>query len=387
VTYERILVTGASGFVGCRLVEWLHLGLGAQVRAGIHRTESAARLARLDVERVHLDLADRDSLARALDGCDAVVHCAYGTTGSGGERKALTGEATGTLAELAHAAGVKRFVHLSSVAVWGFDPGARTLDETVAAEPSSDPYCGGKQASEAALGAVAARGLATVVLRPTNVYGPYSGAFTAGPVRALAAGDVALVGDGAAPANLVYVDNLVAAIVAALERDEAVGETFVISDAEQPSWRELLEAYAGLLDPSPDVVALSEKEYRQRRKAQRLGVPSFVRDLRAVAGSPELRSVAAVAAAQPTLRRMGAKVAGLVPGGRERFMPKGGTPSATGPAPHQPALPSPELAALQTSGVRYNTSKAQRLLAYESPADLERGLALTADWLRFSRLV
>jgi nucleoside-diphosphate-sugar epimerase len=382
----RVLVTGASGFVGCRVCEWLRLGRGFDVRAGIHRPENAARLARLDVELARIDLSDPASLRAALDDVDAVVHCAYGTDGGAKERRALTGEATGRLAELARVAGVARFVHLSSVAVWGFDPGARTLDETVAPEPSDDPYVGGKQYAEAALADVAARGLETVVLRPTNVFGPYSGAFTVAPVLALAAGDPALVGPGDAPANTVYVDTVAAAIDAALEREEAVGQTFVVSDPDGPTWRGLLERYAELLDVR--VVALTREEYEAARRAQRPGVRSFARELRVVARSPQLRSVLAVAATQPTLRRIGGKVVRVLPGERDRYRPGPAPVAATAaPASRAPQLPSPELVALQTSGVRYDTSKAQRLLGLAPPAGFERAFALTADWLRFQRLV
>jgi nucleoside-diphosphate-sugar epimerase len=379
-----VLVTGASGFVGCRVAEWLRLGRGLDVRAGIHRPENAARLARLDVELAPLDLADAESLARAVEGCDAVVHCAYGTSGGAKERRALTGAATGRLAEAARVAGAQRFVHLSSVAVWGFDPGARTLDETVAFEPSSDPYVGGKQASEAALAEVATRGLATVVLRPANVFGPYSGAFTVAPILALAAGDPVLVGTGDAPANTVYVDTLAAAIEAALTRDEAVGETFVVSDPDGPTWRGLLEAYAGLSAPPRRVVAIDPDELAAALRAQRPGPRAVARELRAVARARSPRAALSLAASQPTLRRLGGHAVRLLPGDRERYRP---APTAAPAGPRAPQLPSPELAALQTSGVRYDTAKAQRLLGLEPPADFERALALTAEWLRFQRLV
>jgi nucleoside-diphosphate-sugar epimerase len=380
----RVLVTGASGFVGCRVAEWLHLGRGIHVRAGIHRPENAARLARLDVELAQLDLSDAASLARAVEGCDAVVHCAYGTSGGAKERRVLTGAATAALAEVARVAGVQRFVHLSSVAVWGFDPAARTLDESVPFERSSDPYVGGKQTSEAALAEVAARGLATVVLRPTNVFGAYSGAFTVGPVLALAAGDPALVGAGDAPANTVYVDTVAAAIEAALERDEAVGETFVVSDPDGPTWRGLLDAYASLFDQPREVVTIDPEELAALLRAQRPSARTLARELRVVARGRSPRAVLSLAASQPTLRRLGGKVAAALPGDRERYRP---APTTAPTGPRAPQLPSPELAALQTSGVRYDTAKAQRLLGLAPPADFDRALSLTAEWLRFQRLV
>jgi nucleoside-diphosphate-sugar epimerase len=383
--YERVLVTGASGLVGCRLCEHLRLGADAAVRGTFHTAARAARVARLDVELVRADLADAAALERAVAGCDAVVHCAYGTTGSARDRRALTGAATGVLARAALRAGVRRFVLLSSAAVWGFAPDAAELDESVPARPTGHPYVDGKLDAERELLATAHGGLPAVVLRPGNVFGPYAEAFTAWPVRALRAGAPVLVGDGSTPANTVYVDNLVAAVVRALEREEAVGETFVVSDDDGVTWRTLLGAYARMAQPPLDVVALSGPEYRRLRK-RRLG--SALRELAAVARSPEARELVRLAAAQPSLREAAGRVAVLVPGGRRRARAwterARAAPLAVGAAP---LLPSEELAALQTSRAVLRSSKARRVLGWEPPVPFGRALELTEAWLRFSRLV
>src|SRR5262249_48955859 len=75
----RGLLTGASGVIGCRAAGVLALGGDWQVRALVHRPTSAARLARLPVEMVQGDLKAPQDMARAVEGCDAVVHCAIGT--------------------------------------------------------------------------------------------------------------------------------------------------------------------------------------------------------------------------------------------------------------------------------------------------------------------
>jgi len=329
-----ILVTGASGFVGTRLCEHLRLGLGRPVRALIHRPERAARVARLDVE-----------LARTLDlrGCDAIVHLAYATTGTARTRR----RGTEALARrVADAAGDRRLVHVSTAAVWGFDARG-VLDETSPARPSGDAYVDGKLAAEAAVRAASAN---HAILRPTNVWGPWGPAFTVAPVRALREGGVAVVGAGAGPANVVYIDNLCHAIVEALDADAARGETFIVNDPEQPSWRELYDAYASIGGWSVRTVEPSE-----------LPRPS------------RLRAAAAELAAHPRARAL----ARALPG-RDRVR-----------AAIQPAagLPSPELAALQTSGVAFATDKARRVLGYAPPVTFERGMRLTEEWLRFARLV
>ena len=99
MTSERsVLVTGAGGFIGGRVVEALHLTGGTRVRAGVRRWASAARIGRFPVELAHCDVMESDSLANALTGVSAVVHCAVGD-------REVTVEGTRNLLEAARRAG------------------------------------------------------------------------------------------------------------------------------------------------------------------------------------------------------------------------------------------------------------------------------------------
>lgn len=329
-----IAVTGASGFVGTRLCEHLRLGLRVPVRALVHRPERAVRLARLDVE-----------LATELRGAqeaDAVVHLAYATEGTSSARARVTEALARTVAE---AAGERRLVHVSTTAVWGFDARG-LLDESVPLRRTGHPYVDGKIAAEEAVRAVSPN---HVILRPTNVWGPWGPAFTIAPVTALRDAQAALVGNGAAPANLVYVDNLVHAILRALE---APTGTYVVNDGEEPTWRGLYDAYAAIGGWTVRTVPVD-------------GVPRRSR----------IRSVAADVAAHPAARKVARRVLG-----RAKQRVSGALATAG-------ELPSPELAALQTSGVTYDTTRARRVLGYDAPVSFEQGLRLTEEWLRFARLV
>jgi uncharacterized protein YbjT (DUF2867 family) len=75
---RTILVTGAGGFIGGRTVEILHRLGDTEVRAGVRRWSGAARIGRFPVDIVHCDILQPDSIARAVEGVDAVVHCAVG---------------------------------------------------------------------------------------------------------------------------------------------------------------------------------------------------------------------------------------------------------------------------------------------------------------------
>jgi nucleoside-diphosphate-sugar epimerase len=379
--YERILVTGASGFVGCRLCEHLVLAHGATVRGTYHRPARAARVARLGIELVQLDLADEASIATAVDGCDAVVHCAFGTAGGERTRRELTGAGAGRVADAALRHGARRFVQLSSVAVWGFDAGPGETDEATPPRRTGHPYVDGKVDAEEAVAEAGARGLPAVVLRPANVYGPWSALWTLAPVRALRAGDPVLVGDGRAPANTVYVDNLVAAIVFALTDDRAVGQAFVVADEDGISWRGLYETYAALATPPLSVRSLSLDEWGLHA-TRRTSFRDVLRDLRSLVRSPEAAELVRAAAMRPALRRVAARVVRLVPGGPTRVRRLAG--ASPGDKPHVPPLPSAELAAVQTSGAVYR-ARGLRSLGWTPPVPEGRAFELTAEWLRFAR--
>jgi nucleoside-diphosphate-sugar epimerase len=111
---QTVAITGASGFIGGHLCEWF-AARGWSVRA-MARAPDSLDLTGTDIERYRCDLpADIDRAA--LKGATAVVHCAYETRASDPERARVTNEeGTGRLQRLARAAGVDRFIFLSSTA-------------------------------------------------------------------------------------------------------------------------------------------------------------------------------------------------------------------------------------------------------------------------------
>ena len=89
MTPVKILVTGATGFIGSRLCELLSLEHRLPYRALVRNYSRAARIARLDAELVAGDMLDADSLARAVKGCDAVVNLAHSDDKTAAKQTAL----------------------------------------------------------------------------------------------------------------------------------------------------------------------------------------------------------------------------------------------------------------------------------------------------------
>src|SRR5690606_4296965 len=135
---------------------------------------------------------DPTSLAPALDGCEALVHCGLGTSWRRQERVAVTVEGTRHLVEAALAARVKRFVHISSISVYGEPTG--TIDESAPVRPKKGwDYAGSKAAAERIVLDAAARGLPAVILRVAVVYGPFGPTMVVRPLEYLRRGALVLV--------------------------------------------------------------------------------------------------------------------------------------------------------------------------------------------------
>lgn len=244
----RILITGATGFIGGRLAERL-LDAGWAVRGLARNPAAAAGLAALGVEVVAGNLLDRGSVTAAVEGCDAVIHAgAWTGSPATAENDAWITNvaATGWLLETAQRARLARFVYLSSVAVYGLNS-APVIDESAATPPVGQLYPDSKIAAETLVRGAAAQGLATTIVRPASTYGPRGDAWTVGPVQQIKAGRLVLLGRDAGLVNPGYIDNFADGVLAALVSPQAVGETFNICDGITVTYRDFYLRYAAML--------------------------------------------------------------------------------------------------------------------------------------------
>jgi len=244
---RRILVTGASGFVARALLAGRFTN--DEYVAASRRAAGVEGIA----WRCSPALSGTADWRGVLEGIDVVVHLAGRVhLAAGGDASAYLAEnceGTLKLARDAAAAGVQRFVFLSSAKVLGDESGATPLAEDAPARPG-DPYAVSKLAAEQGLAGLGGAMRVTVV-RPPLVYGPGVRANFLALFSAVARGVPLPLAGIRNRRSLVGVDNLAAAIAACIESPAAAGRTYNVTDGSPVSTPQLVRSIAAALGRPP----------------------------------------------------------------------------------------------------------------------------------------
>lgn len=231
---KRVLVTGASGFIGGHTCEALRRA-GYRVRALMRRTSDASHLAGLDVERAEGDLSDADSLRRACVGVDVVVHTAapVGSFGEWEHFHEVGVLGTQRLIDAAHQAGASRFVHISSIAVYGFKlhQGRPHEDTPFELHPESwNHYVREKVMAEQLLWKAHEEGrIRATAIRPVVVIGARDRNAVPRLVDLLRLPVTALPGEASNHFPVITIEDCVDAIVRAVGNDASIGRAYNVS--------------------------------------------------------------------------------------------------------------------------------------------------------------
>ena len=321
--YKRVFITGANGFIGKALAE-KYRGLGAEIR-GIDLVADA------EAGIISGDLQQPEKWQDQLDGCDLILHLAALVSNTVSNDFAWRVNALGTsdLLSLGVVKGVKRFVHVSSVAAYGFDY-PENVTEDYPLKPNGNPYVDSKIAAEHRVLACHASGaMDCTIIRPTDVYGPGSRPWVVIPLELIRAGQFLLPANGKSMFSPIYIDDLLDGIYLAAGRDEGRGQIFNIGGG----------------------IALTCEEF-------------FANHNRWAGKTGPVKSV------NTTLARLLATVAG----GTARLFGK-----------------QSELGAgtvnMMARAHGYSIENARKLLGYEPRVDLQTGLQLTEKWLKDQGLI
>ena len=172
-------VTGATGFIGGRLIELLALKGDVQIHTLVRNYANAARIARFDVKLIKGSLLDNDIIDAAVKDCDVIFHCAYDPTSQEENLQGIQSLISSCIKY------DKKLIHISTFSVYEpYKDGV--LDEHIECSPSGNVYADSKlQIEKYVLNQIDEENLRAVILQPTIVYGPYSSAWTLGPLNQL----------------------------------------------------------------------------------------------------------------------------------------------------------------------------------------------------------
>ena len=385
---RSILVTGATGFLGGRLTEQLLLSnKQIKVRALVHNPHHASRISNLPLERVFGDITSLEAMCAATQGCDAVVHCAL-------SNPAKTVRGTECIIRAALANRVKKFIHISSVAVYSYSPSAESIKNEVSNyRHTGDSYCDSKIDSEKiAFSYYDSKKLPLVVLRPSNIFGPYSKTWTIDPIDMLKRKSCVLINGGFSPSNVVFVDNVVDAIKAAIENDDEIGQAFNISSDKVTDWRTFFLRYAKMFVNPPPVLNIKQEDVKAERQRQYSAL------LKKMVVSP--RQIPAILTLLSDERKIARLLVSLTPNlhvknraiSQDSFLPSAAKInfSVNAKGANSPILnhvPNRNLEKLFTLPYQYPIINAMNVLGYKPRVSFEEGMRITEEWAKYHKLV
>lgn len=252
---ETVLVTGANGFVGQPLCAEI-IRQGGHVRAALQRTRQTH--AGID-DIITGGLDGKTDWTHALHGVSAIIHLAARVhvmqdiaIDPLAEFRRVNAEGTANLAQQAAYAGVKRFVYVSSIKVNGENTAAtgenKYFSETDPPNPQ-DPYGQSKWEAEQALQRIAQQtGLEVVIVRPPLVYGAGVKGNFRQMLKVIARGIPLPLASVNNRRSLLYVDNLVDALITCASHTAAAGQTYLVSDGEDISTPDLIRGLAASMN-------------------------------------------------------------------------------------------------------------------------------------------
>ncbi len=245
----KVFVTGATGTVGSYLVEYL-VNKGFEVMGCIRPSSRASKLDNLaktyprSLTYAVADIRGPAQLSNYMIGCDIVVHAAANVEpySRWQELHEVNVQGTQNVLSAAISAGVKQFVHTSSLSVITGDQDQYGICEKQPPIYSREAYANSKiEAEKVVMEKASGKEIEITVLRPGFIYGPYERTWLPKLVQAVRRRRAMLVGDTQKETNVIFVENLCRAIESAMLNPKAYGQIYNLTDGQSITKRLLFD--------------------------------------------------------------------------------------------------------------------------------------------------
>lgn len=248
----RVLVTGANGFVGSKIIEGLLRNGNFRVSGLVRKTSDLSFLKpfRKKIRLFTGDIRAKESLLAAFKNQDAVIHAAAFPSDWGAYRlfHDINVRGTRNVCELCLANRVGHLLHISSISVYGFGKRVEACESTKV-EKNPFPYCRTKlEGEETVRHFMEVFGLAATILQPGNIYGPNDRTTSYKIIEAIRKRSFGLCDSGKHLLSPLYIGNLVRAVLLVIQKPKkSAGKTYIVTDDLRVTWREFTGHFCRVL--------------------------------------------------------------------------------------------------------------------------------------------
>ena len=255
---KNVFITGVNGFIGSHIAQCFS-NYGYNLYGLVRNKNKTLRLEGIDIKLTEGDITMPETLDRSFQETqfDIVVHNAglASDWGSLDTFRTVNVEGTKNIAKKAKEAGVKRFVHISSTAIHGFN-GTQPITEDSEIDPPNAYALSKVEAERWLFDNPDFNEMEITAIRPGNVFGPKDNTFIDKYLDLLVKGQGGYISSGKSKTCPTYVENLAEGIFLAATHPNAKGQAFIITDGLDINWREFTEALCKKLEVKNPVLSI-----------------------------------------------------------------------------------------------------------------------------------
>jgi len=386
----KVFVTGATGFIGSRLVKTLIQHYDCEVTVLVRDLSKLSSLSRYPLNIIAGGLDDETALTEGAKNANIVFNLGSAMDGSTEYFKHINVASLGRFLEISKQNGVQKFVHTSTISVYGC-PESGIINENRMRQYGNGDYADTKLDGEKLVVDFAKKNdFQANVIQPTIVYGPFGGCWTVARLLGFPRSRVILVNGGDGICSAIYVDDVVNGMIALANKDTICGECFLVSGEEKVTWKEFFGYYSEMLGGTEFIEMSKEEALEYYQNTQR--VPSTIAQLKDLFRDQELRhkirdlppvKIPYQFVKKCLPRKLSDSVIGQVVDHSEAF-------SVTD-QPQEVEKPIwtliPEEVSLYASKAEVSVVKAKNTLGYTPKYNLKEGMEKTFKWASWARII